>query len=73
MPEPVAGQLISVRTARVTEPSHFVVAEPDPERAKQLLQRWLTANEQIVATSPLSAAAIAEHQLQPGGVAPARP
>lgn len=68
--ESTAGQLVVVTTRRLGdgEPEYvpFVVAEPDPAKAEQLVSSVLAPDEKARAVCPLSAEAIKEFGLQPG-------
>jgi len=64
------GQLVMVTTRRLGdgEPEYvpFVVAEPDPANAVQLVSRVLAPDERARAICPLSAEAIKKFGLEPG-------
>jgi hypothetical protein len=68
--ETTAGQLVMVTTRRLGdgEPDYvpFVVAEPDPAKAVQLVSRVLAPDERARAICPLSAEAIKEFGLESG-------
>ena len=57
--QPIAGQVVRVTTLRLGggEPMHvpYIVAEPDPAEAEQLVLKAMTLNERATALYPLPA------------------
>jgi hypothetical protein len=67
---PTAGQLVVVTTQRLGggKPlrAPFVVAEPNPTKAEDLVRSVLTADETVKAVCPLTAEWLRPFGLQPG-------
>ena len=68
--QPIAGQVVRVTTLRLGggEPMHvpYIVAEPDPAEAEQLVLKAMTLNERATALYPLPANVIEAFNLKPG-------
>ena len=67
--QPIAGQVVRVTTLRAGgEPMHvpYIVAEPDPAKAEQLVLKAMTLNERATALYPLPANVIEAFNLKAG-------
>lgn len=64
------GQIVCVTTLAHEDGTPmrvpYVVAEPDPAKAEEIVRAFMTADEEVKAVGPVSEGVVAEFGLKPG-------